>query len=622
MFIFRSVGAASITKQVMALLVAALLLLTLTTGLCLKRASDMEFAGKQADIRSLLDVATSITKLYVAQAESGAVPVAQAKARALQALAAIRYSGKNYIFVFTDDGIVLSHVKKSLIGTNQYSMRDANGRLIFEPLIRSVIAGHPQFNYYDFPRAPGLPPQPKMSLAAGVPEWGWVIGTGLYIDDIRAALTASLIALAEWLTPLIIAFVLLGLLIRRNIASLLIALSAALRRLAAGDLGTPVPGVGRRDELGEIASAVTTLKDAAIEKHRLDGAVSLAREEAIKAQQGNEAERAATVAAQHLVVQSLRAALARLAEGRLANRIETGFAPEYETLRADFNVALERLDQTMKEVSTNTDAVAAGAREIQQASEDLARRAEQQVAALGKAGAALIEITTIVKETAEGAAETRRIVQAAKHDAETSGEVVRETVAAMRGIETAANQIGNIIGVIDEIAFQTNLLALNAGVEAARAGDAGRGFAVVATEVRALAQRSADAAREIKALVVHSGTQVSAGVHLVGETGTALERIIAQVGDLATRMADIATNAKRQDAAVTNVNVVIEQIDKSTQHNAAMAEQSTAASYGLAGQAAQLAALVGRFQLSAVTASPAGRTQDKTSRQRAVAAGE
>jgi methyl-accepting chemotaxis protein len=461
-----------------------------------------------------------------------------------------------------------------------------------------------------------------MSLAAGVPEWGWVIGTGLYIDDIRAALTASLIALAEWLTPLIIAFVLLGLLIRRNIASLLIALSAALRRLAAGDLGTPVPGVGRRDELGEIASAVTTLKDAAIEKHRLDGAVSLAREEAIKVQQANEAERAATVAAQHLVVQSLRAALARLAEGRLANRIETGFAPEYETLRADFNVALERLDQTMKEVSTNTDAVAAGAREIQQASEDLARRAEQQVAALGKAGCALIEITTIVKETAEGAAETRRIVQAAKHDAETSGEVVRETVAAMRGIETAANQIGNIIGVIDEIAFQTNLLALNAGVEAARAGDAGRGFAVVATEVRALAQRSADAAREIKALVVHSGTQVSAGVHLVGETGTALERIIAQVGDLAIRMADIATNAKRQDAAVTNVNVVIEQIDKSTQHNAAMAEQSTAASYGLAGQAAQLAALVGRFQLSAVTVSPAGRTQDKTSRQRAVAAGE
>jgi methyl-accepting chemotaxis protein len=622
MFILQRIGGASITKQVMALLIAALLLLALTMALCLKRTAGMEFAAKQAEIRSLLAVATSITRLYVAQAESGALPVAQAKTRALQALSAIRYDGKNYVFVFSQDGTILFHVKKALIGTNQYKMRDKNGTLIFAPLIDSVVAGHPEFNYYMFPRAPGLPPQPKMALAAGVPEWGWVIGTGLYIDDINAALTDSLFVLAEWLAPLIIAFVLLGILIRRNIASLLIALSAALRSLAAGDLHASIPAVGRRDELGVIARAVSTLKDAAIEKKRLDVAVMQAHEDALKTQQATAAERAATVAAQTLVVQSLRTGLAHLAEGRLANQIDTRFAPEYETLRRDFNIALQRLEETMQDVSANTDAVAAGAREIQQASEDLAQRAEQQVVALGEATAALVEITTTVKETAEGAAETGRIVQAAKHDAETSGEVVRETVAAMRGIETAANQIGNIIGVIDEIAFQTNLLALNAGVEAARAGDAGRGFAVVATEVRALAQRSADAAREIKALIVHSGTQVAGGVRLVGETGTALERIIAQIGDLNARFATIATNAQRQNAAVVNVNAVITQIDQSTQHTAAMAEQSTAASHGLAGQATTLAALVGRFQLSAPATRPPGHRQEPHGRRLAVAAGD
>jgi methyl-accepting chemotaxis protein len=202
-----------------------------------------------------------------------------------------------------------------------------------------------------------------------------------------------------------------------------------------------------------------------------------------------------------------------------------------------------------------------------------------------------------VRKTAENSGQARSTASAARSEAELSGDVVRQTVAAMSGIETSSRQISNIIGVIDEIAFQTNLLALNAGVEAARAGDAGRGFAVVATEVRALAQRSADAAKEIKALISTSGQEVESGVKLVGETGRALDRIAEQVAKVNELVGEIAASAQEQATGLNQVNTAVNQMDQVTQQNAAMVEQSTAASHSLAGEAEALARLVGRFQI-------------------------
>ena len=255
--------------------------------------------------------------------------------------------------------------------------------------------------------------------------------------------------------------------------------------------------------------------------------------------------------------------------------------------------------------------VRSGAEEITQASDDLSRRTEQQAASLEETAAALDQITATVRHTAEGASEARNTVSAAKADAERSGAVVREAVQAMGGIETSSKQIGHIIGVIDEIAFQTNLLALNAGVEAARAGDAGRGFAVVATEVRALAQRSAEAAKEIKALISASGQQVEAGVKLVGETGKALERIVAQVAQLNRLVADIAASAQEQATGLHEVNTAVNQMDQVTQQNAAMVEESTAASHGLSGEAKELARLVGQFNLGDIAPKPAAAAPRK-----------
>ncbi|MDE1906832.1 MAG: methyl-accepting chemotaxis protein, partial [Rhodospirillales bacterium] len=238
-----------------------------------------------------------------------------------------------------------------------------------------------------------------------------------------------------------------------------------------------------------------------------------------------------------------------------------------------------------------------GTGEIAAAADDLSRRTEQQAASLEETAAALDEITATVRRTAEGASHAHEVVTSAQTDAERSGVVVRDAVAAMSGIETSSQQISNIIGVIDEIAFQTNLLALNAGVEAARAGDAGRGFAVVASEVRALAQRSADAAKEIKSLISASTRQVISGVDLVGQTGTALARIVSQIGEISGVVRQIAASAQEQATGLHEVNAAVNQMDQVTQQNAAMVEQSTAACHSLAQETEKLATLTARFQI-------------------------
>ena len=259
----------------------------------------------------------------------------------------------------------------------------------------------------------------------------------------------------------------------------------------------------------------------------------------------------------------------------------------------------------MLAIAGSADLVAAGGREVTSASEDLSRRTEQQAASLEETSAALTAVTETVRKTADGAGRARQAVGETRSDAERSGEIVRHAVEAMGRIEKSSQQIGQIIGVIDEIAFQTNLLALNAGVEAARAGEAGRGFAVVASEVRALAQRSAEAAKEIKGLISASTGEVGEGVKFVGETGEALARIIGKVGDINTLIAEIATGAEEQSTSLHEVNAAVNQMDEAVQQNAAMAEQSTAASRSLMSEAAKLAALVVQFRLGHVASQEA-----------------
>jgi methyl-accepting chemotaxis protein len=265
----------------------------------------------------------------------------------------------------------------------------------------------------------------------------------------------------------------------------------------------------------------------------------------------------------------------------------------------------------MLNVISNTSAIRSGTEEISIASDDLARRTEQQAASLEETAAALDEITATVKKTADGATHARSVVSTAKSDAEQSSKIVNEAIDAMSGIEKSSRQIGQIIGVIDEIAFQTNLLALNAGVEAARAGEAGRGFAVVASEVRALAQRSAEAAKEIKALISTSTAQVDHGVDLVAQTGKALDRIMQQITEINVVVSEIAASAQSEATGLNEVNTAVNQMDQVTQKNAAMVEESTAASHTLARETDELARLVGRFRVEEGGGADSSRQRNK-----------
>ena len=425
------------------------------------------------------------------------------------------------------------------------------------------------------------------------------------VTSILAARSAALWAIALS-TLAACSLVLIGFfLFARSIGGAIARLTRVMAQLAAGDLTVDVPGQARSDETGAMARAVQVFKQAAIDKARLELASAEQRRATAAAEERMRLERETMAQCQLAVVGGLAGGLKRLAEGDLTVRLPEPFATEYESLRADFNAAVAQLQSTMGVIVTNTAGLRSGASEITQAADDLSRRTEQQAASLEQTAAALDEITATVRKTADSANAARAMVGVAKADAEHSGAVVQDTVQAMSAIESSAREISQIIAVIDEIAFQTSLLALNAGVEAARAGDAGRGFAVVASEVRALAQRSASAAKEIKALISTSSTQVGRGVQLVDETGRSLVRIVDQVAKMSALVADIAGSAEEQASGLAQVNTAINQMDQVTQQNAAMVEQSTAASHGLAHDTAELERLTAKFRIGSDGATAA-----------------
>ena len=295
-------------------------------------------------------------------------------------------------------------------------------------------------------------------------------------------------------------------------------------------------------------------------------------------------------------VDDVAVGLTALAEGDLTARIERPLIPGLDRLRLDFNNSLDKLQAAMATVGENTNAIAAGSKEIQAASDSLAKRTEQQAAAVEETAAALEEITQTVTDSSKRADEAGSLVARTKAGAEKSGEVVKSAIAAMGQIESSSREISNIIGVIDDIAFQTNLLALNAGVEAARAGEAGKGFAVVAQEVRELAQRSANAAKEIKALITTSGEQVRNGVSLVGQTGKALEQIVSEVQDINSNVIAIVEASREQATGLQEINKAVNAMDQNTQQNAAMVEETTAASHSLARESETLRNLLAQFR--------------------------
>ena len=387
-----------------------------------------------------------------------------------------------------------------------------------------------------------------------------------------------------------------GYFIARSISTAVRGTSNEMEALANGDVEVEISQLGKTTELGVMADALQTFKENALRKIEMEKEADEERERAKASRIAIEQAKDKHNKEVETVVQSLGNALQRLADGDLSKNISTEYAEEFQQLKNDFGHSITKLSAALNEISDSTTEIGNNSHELRRAADDLAMRTEQQAAALEQTSAALEEITATVKESADRASEARTKASQAKESTNKSGDVVKDAVEAMGRIESASEEISQIIGVIDDIAFQTNLLALNAGVEAARAGEDGKGFAVVAQEVRELAQRSANAAKEIKDLITNSGVEVSNGVSLVQATGEALQQISVEVNEIDEHVQSIARAAAEQSAGLTDINRAVSEMDQVTQSNAAMVEETNAVTHRLSAETETLSQLVSQFR--------------------------
>ncbi|MFN3672431.1 MAG: methyl-accepting chemotaxis protein, partial [Bosea sp. (in: a-proteobacteria)] len=501
-------------------------------GFSLFTARNQMIELKRQEVKHTTEVAASIANFYRDKAERGELTVDEAKLLALAAIGAARFEDGAYFFVQSEAGVMLTHPNKDMVGKNFSTLKDPNGKPFVQQLMALAKSPGEGFVDYDWVKPGDRDPTLKVSYVMGVRGWNWALGTGMHVYDVAAVFHAMLVDLLEILVPLFLLMIGLVALLSRRISAVLASLAGSMKAIAGGDLDAAVPHQARSDEVGTMARALGVFRDAVIAKEateaearRLSAHAEAQDAAAEQERRRSETERAAVSERLDLVVRELGIGLALLAEGDLSHRIVQPFSPEYEKVKDDFNAAIAKLQETMREIASNTESMKSGCIEISQAADDLAQRTEQQASSVEETATALDELTGTVRQTAESARLANDSTHQVKHEADQSTGIVRDAIAAMGAIEKSAEEISQIVGVIDEIAFQTNLLALNASVEAARAGDAGKGFAVVASEVRALAQRSASAAKEIKALITASSLEVGKGVALVGQTGEALQRM-------------------------------------------------------------------------------------------------
>jgi methyl-accepting chemotaxis protein len=511
----KSVLSLTARLRLMALFVTlAILGLAVYTGYSFHgTALDMRLSATRAVVQQSVGIAQRYHDLE----KSGQLSTADAQAKAAAEVRAIRYEGKEYVWINDMSARMIAHpIKPELDGKDLSDFKDPTGKRLFVEFVDVIKRSGAGYVDYLWPKPGSKEPEPKRSYVAGFAPWGWVVGSGVYVDEVRqAALQFAAVSLGVGLAVGVIVFVF----VQRLAGSMQRRLrdaEGALQAIASGDL-TAAIDAGRPDEIGRLVQAVGRTRDG--------------------------------------------------------------------------------LSNLVAQVRASTDSISTASNEIASGNQDLSARTEQAASNLQQTASSMEQLTGTVKQTADSAHTANQLASSASTVARRGGEVVTQVVSTMNEINSSSKKIADIIGVIDGIAFQTNILALNAAVEAARAGEQGRGFAVVAGEVRSLAQRSAEAAKEIKALIGTSVDKVETGAKLVQDAGTTMNEIVASVQRVSDIIGEITAASSEQSSGIGQVNTAVTQLDQMTQQNAALVEESAAAAESLKDQAHKLASVVSSFRI-------------------------
>ncbi|WP_172299450.1 methyl-accepting chemotaxis protein [Pseudoruegeria sp. HB172150] len=610
-----------ISTRIYAIVALAIVISIILAEIMMTLSVNSAFDMRNRHLSDVVDTAISALADLQAAVDDGSMSLEAAQQEGNRLLSSLAYDTEGYFFVFDGDARMIVHPSPEMRGADMWDYTDVNGKFIFQDMLKVVEEqGAGSVTYY-FNKPDSTEQEAKISFVKEFADWGWIVGTGSYVSDIMESL--SHLRQVAWSMQIggLVLLLVVSTLIGRTITKPLDGVKHRMEGMTDGDTDSAVPGTDGKSELGDMARALEVFRTALQERQKLQAeqaekdaeiarqqieaaerereaqereaqAAEQRRQEQEEARRERERQRAEQEAEREQAHQQQQKVMAVLAEGLgaialgdLTYRIEGDFPEAYVKLRDDYNNAADQISQLAGSILESATTITAETDHLSSSADELARRTESQAASLEETAAAITEIAGAVENSARGAQEAALTVTKTKDQSESGLTVLQRTVKAMNDIAQSSEKVSKITSVIDDIAFQTNLLALNAGVEAARAGESGRGFAVVASEVRALAQRSSEAAREIAQLIDMSGRQVEDGVKLVNESGDSLEEIGKLVTYLDELVQTIASSATEQSTNLTELSSAVGQLDQLTQHNAAMFEETTAALSVLQAQA-------------------------------------